>query len=147
MDSRGRLSPHESTQLMGNRDGNRWDAAAKLARYYEARGMESSGKWVVGLNEELEETLGAVAAQLMNGEEVMVDGQKIQVRRVGSGRLRMVQFRLNGRVLEAIEQNREKPSRWGKLAREKHQVVQFRDVETHKYVAVSVDGEVREYGK
>jgi hypothetical protein len=24
-------------------------------------------------------------------------------------------------------------------------VVQFRDVETHKYVAVSVDGEVREY--
>jgi len=26
-------------------------------------------------------------------------------------------------------------------------VVQFRDVETHKYVAVSVDGEVREYGK
>jgi hypothetical protein len=25
--------------------------------------------------------------------------------------------------------------------------VQFLDVETHKYVAVSVDGEVREYGK
>jgi hypothetical protein len=59
----------------------------------------------------------------------------------------MVQFPLNGRVFEAIEQNPEKPSRWGKLAREKHRVVQFRDVETHKYVAVSVDGEVREYGK
>jgi hypothetical protein len=41
--------------------------------------------------------------------------------------------KLNGRVLEAIEQNREK-----------HQVVQFRDLETHKYVAVSADGEVRE---
>ena len=39
---------------------------------------------------------------------------------------------MNGRVLEAIEQNREKPGRWGKLARERHQVVQFRDVETHK---------------
>ncbi len=96
---------------------------------------------------EVEKTLGSVAAQLMNGEEVVVEGQTIRVRRVGSGRLRMVQFKMNGRVFEAIEQNREKPSRWGQLAREKHQVVQFRDVETHKYVAVSVDGEVREYGK
>jgi hypothetical protein len=96
---------------------------------------------------EVEKVLGSVAAQLMNGEMVLLEDQKIPVKRVGSGRLRMVQFRLNGRVLEAIEQNREKPSQWGKLAREKHQVVQFRDVETHKYVAVSVDGEVREYGK
>jgi hypothetical protein len=96
---------------------------------------------------EVEKILGSVAAQLMNGEEVIVENQKIRVRRVGSGRLRMVQFKMNGRVFEAIQQNREKPSRWGKLAREKHQVVQFRDVETHKYVAVSVDGEVMEYGK
>jgi hypothetical protein len=96
---------------------------------------------------EVEKILGSVAAQLMNGEEVLLEDQKIRVKRVGSGRLRMVQFRMNGRAFEAIEQNREKPSRWGKLAREKHQVVQFRDVETHKYVAVSVDGEVREYGK
>jgi hypothetical protein len=94
---------------------------------------------------EVERVLGSVAVQLMNGEEVLLEGQKIRVRRVGSGRLRMVQFRMNGRVLEAIEQNPEKPSRWGKLAREKHQVVQFRDVETRKYVAVSVDGDVREY--
>jgi hypothetical protein len=96
---------------------------------------------------EVEKVLGSVAAQLMNGEEVLVEGQKLRVKRMGSGRLRMVQFQMNGRVFEAIEQNRDKPSRWGKLAREKHQVVQFRDVETHKYVAVSVDGEVREYGK
>ena len=96
---------------------------------------------------EVEKVLGSVAAQLMNGEVVLLEGQKIPVERVGRGRLRMVQFRLNGRVLEAIEQNPEKPSNWGKLAREKHQVVQFRDVEMHKYVAVSVDGEVREYGK
>ncbi|MFY9682650.1 MAG: hypothetical protein WA416_19325 [Candidatus Sulfotelmatobacter sp.] len=94
---------------------------------------------------EVEKALGSVAVQLMNGEEVVVGGQKIPVERVGHGRLRMVQFRLNGRVMEAIEQNPEKPSNWGKLAREKHQVVQFRDVEMHKYVAVSVDGEVREY--
>ncbi len=96
---------------------------------------------------DVEKALGSVAAQLMNGEVVLLDGQKIPVERVGRGRLRMVQFRVNGRVLEAIEQNPEKPSNWGKLAREKHQVVQFRDVEMHKYVAVSVDGEVREYGK
>ena len=97
--------------------------------------------------QESQNILRSVAAQLMNGEEVVVEDQKIKVRRVGSGSLRMVQFRMNGRVLDAIEQNREKPSRWGKLAREKHQVVQFRDVESNKYVAVAVDGEVREYGK
>ena len=96
---------------------------------------------------EVEKILGSVAAQLMNGEEVLLEDQKIRVRRVGSGRLRMAQFKLNGRVLEAIEQNREKQSRWGQLAREKHQVVQFRDVETRKYVAVSVDGQVQEYGR
>jgi len=96
---------------------------------------------------EVEKTLGSVAAQLMNGDEVLLGDQKIRVRRVGSGRLRMVEFKFNGRVFEAIEQNREKPSRWGQLAREKHQVVQFRDLETHKYVAVAVDGVVQEYGK
>ena len=47
----------------------------------------------------------------------------------------------------AIEQNRMKPSRWRKLVREKHPVVQFREVATHEYVAVAVDGEVTEYGR
>jgi hypothetical protein len=83
----------------------------------------------------------------MRSEQVVLQGQTMRVKRVGSGRLRMVQFQLNGRPFEAIEQNPEKPSQWGKLAREKHQVVQFRDVESHKYVAVSVDGEVKEYGR
>ena len=94
-----------------------------------------------------QKVLQAVAMQLMNGESVVLDDQRLKVKRVGSGRLRMVQFKLNGRMFEAIEQNRMKPSRWGQLAREKHQVVQFRDVVTHKYVAVAVDGEVKEYGK
>jgi hypothetical protein len=94
-----------------------------------------------------QKVLQLVAMQLMNGEDVVVDAQKTRVKRVGRGRLRMVQFKLNGRLFEAIEQNREKPSRWGKLAREKHQVVQFRDVATRKYVAVAVDGEIREYGR
>jgi len=93
------------------------------------------------------QVLQSVAVQLMNGEVVALEDQKLRVKRVGSGRLRMVQFKLNGRMFEAIEQNREKPSRWGKLAREKHQVVQFRDVVTRKYVAVAVDGEITEYGR
>jgi hypothetical protein len=96
---------------------------------------------------DLEKVLGSVAVQLMNGEEVVLGDQKMRVKRVGSGRLKMVQFRVEGRGFEAIEQNPEKPSRWGKLAREKHKVVQFRDVEEGRYVAVAVDGEVREYGK
>jgi hypothetical protein len=95
---------------------------------------------------ELADILASVATQLMNGSEVSVGDQKIPVKRVGRARLRMAQFRMNGRLLEAIEQNPEKPSRWGKLAREKHQVVQFLDPESHKYVAASVDGKGQEYG-
>jgi hypothetical protein len=90
--------------------------------------------------------MGSVAVQLMKGAVVALDDQKIPVKRVGRGRLRMVQFRANGRVLEAIEQNPEKASSWAKLARDGHRVVQFRDVEINKYVAVAVDGVVREYG-
>ena len=102
-------------------------------------------KWEMVVTAE-HKILASVAAQLMNGEEVVLDdGQKLRIKRVGSG-LRMVEFKLSGRVFEAIEQNPTKPSRWGQLAREKHQVVQFRDVASRKYVAVAVDGEITEYG-
>lgn len=95
--------------------------------------------------------LRSVAAQLMNGPEVVIKAgdepeQRLRVTRIGSGRLRTVRVRINGRELQAIEQNRMKPSRWGELARKSHQVVQFHDVVTRKYVAVVVDGEVTEYG-
>ena len=93
-----------------------------------------------------QKVLQSVATQLMNADEVNVEDTKFRVRRVGSGRLRMVRFKFCGREFDAIEQNPQKPSRWGKLAREKHQVVQFRDVGSQKYVAVSVDGEITEYG-
>ena len=95
---------------------------------------------------ELHKQLSSIAAQLMNGKEVLFEDQRLKVERVGSGRLRTVRVTINGRALQAIEQNREKPSHWGKLARKGHQVVQFQDVVTKKYVAVVVDGEVREYG-
>jgi hypothetical protein len=105
-----------------------------------------SEKWEMFVTAE-QKILQSVAMQLMNGDEVSLDDEKLQVKRVVGDRLRMILFKLNGREFEAIEQNRKKPSRWGQLAREKHQVVQFRDVETKKYVAVSVDGEIMEYGR
>jgi hypothetical protein len=100
----------------------------------------------------LHRLLQSVAAQLMNGPMVSIiepnePEQKLKVTRVGSGRLRTVRVRINGRDIQAIEQNRTKPSRWGQLARKGHQVVQFQDVLTKKYVAVVVDGDVLQYGK
>jgi hypothetical protein len=105
-----------------------------------------------GMTTDLHSLLRSVAAQLMNGPEVVIGGgsdpeQKLRVTRVGGGRLRTVRARINGREVQAIEQNREKPSRWGQLARKGHQVVQFQDVVTRKYLAVVVDGEVTEYGR
>jgi hypothetical protein len=96
--------------------------------------------------------LRSIAAQLMNGPEVLINEanegeQKLRVTRVGGGRLRTVRVKINGRDIQAIEQNRTKPSRWGQLARQGHQVVQFQDLATKKYVAVVVDGEVTEYGR
>jgi len=90
--------------------------------------------------------LVAVAEQLMSGPEVVVAGRISRVGRTGARRFRTVRFVMGGGEYQAIEQNPEKPSRWGKLAREGHRVVQFRDLGTHKYVAVAVDGEIKEYG-
>lgn len=92
------------------------------------------------------EILKSVAEQMMGGSEVVVDGMTARVSRTGSRRFRTVRFGMSGREYQAIEQNPEKPSRWGKLAREGHRVVQVRDVGSGKYVAVVVDGKVLEYG-
>ena len=35
----------------------------------------------------------------------------------------------------------------GHPAREGHKVVQFRDIQTNKYLAVAIDGKVQEYGQ
>jgi hypothetical protein len=89
----------------------------------------------------------SVAEQLMNATEVAVEGRTYRVTRTGSRRFRTVRFMTGEREYQAIEQNPERPSRWGQLARSGRRVVQFRDLQTHKYVAVAVDGEVREYGR
>ena len=83
----------------------------------------------------------------MGGGEVVVEGRNSRVSRTGSRRFRTVRFLMGGKEYQAIEQNPEKPSQWGKLAREGHRVVQFRDLETQKYVAVVVDGKVMGYSR
>jgi hypothetical protein len=92
------------------------------------------------------EKLSAVAQEMMSGSVVSVAGKTVKVERTGSQKLRAVRFEVDGREYQMIEQNPEKPSRWGKLARDGHQVVQVRDVELGKYIAAVVDGTVREYG-
>jgi len=91
------------------------------------------------------EILASVAAQLLNSNQVKVENRISPVRRTGSQRLRTTRFLMDGREYRAIEQNPEKPSNWGKLARAGRKVVQFRDLSSQKYVAVTVDGQVREY--
>ena len=93
------------------------------------------------------EKLSAIAKQMKAGTKVQVEGKIVDVKKSGSQRLKTLRFQLDGRDYQAIEQNPEKPSRWGQLARKGHYVVQFRDVASGKYVAVSIDGEIKEYGK
>ena len=81
----------------------------------------------------------------MRGAEVVVENRTSPVTLTGSQRLRTTRFLMDSKPYQAIEQNPDKPSRWGKLAREGHRVVQFRDSLTQKYVAVAVDGEVKDY--
>jgi hypothetical protein len=90
--------------------------------------------------------LGSVARQMMSGDEVEIEGQGLPVRRTSRQGLRTVAFTVGGREYAAIEQNPDKPSEWGKPARSGHPVVQFKDVQTNRFVAVAVDGEAKEYG-
>ena len=89
--------------------------------------------------------LSSIAKQMMSADEVEVPGKRIPVRRTSKQGLRTVTFSVEGRQYAAIEQNPEKPSRWGELARSGHQVVQFKNVQTNRFVAVAVDGVAKEY--
>ena len=89
--------------------------------------------------------LSSVAEQLMSADKIRVAGQALSVQRTSRHGFRCVRFSSNGTEYEAIEQNATKPSRWGELARRGHRVVQFMDVQTNRYIAVSVDGKVTLY--
>jgi hypothetical protein len=74
------------------------------------------------------EVFKSVAEQLMAGKTVKVGNRTFEVQRTSSQRLRTVRFSVEGQECEAIEQNAQKPSPWGQLARAGHRVVQFRDL-------------------
>lgn len=75
--------------------------------------------------------------------EQVISGQNVGTTVAG---LRRKVFTVDGeRKLIAIQQNPKTNSQWAKLARDGHDVVQFKDTATDKYVAVSVDGKVTEY--
>jgi hypothetical protein len=90
--------------------------------------------------------MSSVARQMMSGTQITIGDKVLPVRRTSSHRLKAVSFEMNGNKYEAIEQNPDKPSRWGQLARDGHQVVQFKDAASNRFVAVSIDGKVKEYG-
>ena len=92
------------------------------------------------------ELLKAIASQLITNTSVIMEGQSVPVRRTSRQHLKTALFTVEGHECAAIEQNPEKPSRWGQLARSGHQVVQFNDAESNRFVAVVVDGEVTFYG-
>jgi len=92
------------------------------------------------------EILKSIALQLMTKSSVIVEGNSAPVRRTSTQRLKTAAFTVEGHEYQAIEQNPDKPGRWGQLARSGHQVVQFRDAERNKFVAVVVDGTVTFYG-
>jgi len=91
--------------------------------------------------------LKSVAEQMMTAGEVSIGEKTWRVTRTGTRRFRTVKFVMDGAEYQAIEQNSEKPSRWGQLARAGHRVVQFRDLASGKYVAVVVDDKVTEYSR
>jgi hypothetical protein len=68
-----------------------------------------------------------VADQLFASATVVLDGHSFPVRRTSAQHLRTVTFTVDGHEYTAIEQNPDKPSRWGQLARAGHKVVQFKD--------------------
>jgi hypothetical protein len=89
--------------------------------------------------------LSSIARQMMTDDEVEIEGKRLPVRHTSRQGLRTVTFSMGGREYAAIEQYPDKPSRWGQLAREGHQIVQFKDVKTNRFVAVAVNGEAKEY--
>jgi hypothetical protein len=75
--------------------------------------------------------------------EVQVDGRTYRVLRSRSQRLRIVSFSYQGHLIEGIEQNPRKESRWAKLAQEGKRILQFRL--GRRYIANVCEGELLRY--
>jgi len=95
----------------------------------------------------LEEALVEVWRQALveGAENVELDGETFPVRDTARKHLREVDFVFEGQRLRGLEQNPNTESRWAKLARSGHKVMQF--LSAGRYIGVVVDGKVRIYGK
>lgn len=74
---------------------------------------------------------------------VTLESGTYPVRTTPNKRLRQVDFDYEGETFRGLEQNPKTKSRWAELARRGAKVMQF--LESGKYVAVVVDGNVTRY--
>lgn len=90
--------------------------------------------------------LAEVARQVLEGQKtITTPSGTAPVTRTSKQGLKKVEFNAGDLRLVGIEQNPNTASRWARLAREGHQVMQFRDAQTGAYVANVVDGKVTLY--
>lgn len=83
---------------------------------------------------------------LLTALAVTVAANSAPVLRASRQQLNIAAFSFEGHQHEAIDGIRKSRTDWGQLARSRRQVVQFKDVENSRFVAVVVDGEVTFYG-
>lgn len=97
-------------------------------------------------SKDLPQILADIARQVFEGATtIATPSGALRVFRTSRQGLRRVEFTGEGRRLVGIEQNPTTSSRWAELARAGHRVMQFKDVETNRYVANVVDGRVTFY--
>jgi hypothetical protein len=94
----------------------------------------------------LEEAMVEVWRQALaeGARTVELGGEKFPVRETPRKHLHEVDFVFQGQSLRGLEQNPNTESRWAKLARAGHKVMQF--LSAGRYIGVVVDGKVRMYG-
>jgi hypothetical protein len=94
----------------------------------------------------LEEALVQVWRQALaeGARNIVLGGEKFPVRETPRKHLHEVDFVFEGQSLRGLEQNPHTESRWAKLARAGHKVMQF--LAAGRYVGVVVNGKVTLYG-
>ncbi len=100
-----------------------------------------------GAEDSLEETLISVWRQALvdKADSININGRLFLVRSTPKKHLLQVDFSWSGEVLRGLEQNPETSSRWAKLAREGHRIMQF--LSRGRYIGNVVDGKITFYGQ
>ena len=94
-----------------------------------------------------EETLISVWRQALvdRVQQVRINGRVFPVRHTPKKRLLQVDFPVDGESVRGLEQNPETASRWARLARQGHRIMQF--LSGGQYIANVVDGKVTLYAR